>query len=202
MDLQAHSHPPVSRHQGNLWHHSLALFPLRTDLFQISVVHCPSRLDFKGSPVLKDITLITLQIHISQTCNPVINFRLKLGNHLCKKLKRMLEIIDVILSLKLFNDKYVRPPFGHQKIETDLRQVPKEFIRLTNILYSFITVQYDSSLLNNKLLLNLIQSFYQLEESYSKSQSEKINSVKDGSTKLVFKIMVCKIYNFYSSHKI
>ena len=94
------------------------------------------------------------------------------------------------------NDKYVRPPFGHQKIETDLRQVPKEFIRLTNILYSFITVQYDSSLLNNKLLLNLIQSFYQLEESYSKSQSEKINSVKDGSRKLVLERMVCKIYDF------
>lgn len=75
--------------------------------------------------------------------------------------------------------KHVRPKFGYQKIETDLRQVPKEFIKLTNIQYSFLTCRFENSLSNNKLLLKIYQKFYLLEKSYSIGKSEPVETAQD-----------------------
>jgi hypothetical protein len=82
--------------------------------------------------------------------------------------------------------KYVRPKFGYQKIETDLRQVPKEFIKLTNIQYSFLTCRFENSLSNNKLLLNIYQKFYLLEKSYSIGKTESVDLPQNAGNFILF----------------
>lgn len=88
---------------------------------------------------------------------------------------RYLSKISPLISLS----KYVRPKFGYEKIETDLRQVPKEFIKLTNIHYSYLTCKFENSLLNNKLLLNIFQKFYILEKSYSIGKNDPIETQQE-----------------------
>ena len=49
-------------------------------------------------------------------------------------------IIDILPILG--KSPHIRPPFGYEKIDLDLRQVPKEFIKIPNLDYVFLSYKY------------------------------------------------------------
>jgi len=49
----------------------------------------------------------------------------------------------------------IRPRFGYEKIPVDLRQVPKEFIKLSNIDYTFLSYKNDDFYNESERLLSI-----------------------------------------------
>ena len=59
----------------------------------------------------------------------------------------------------------VRPSLSFEKLKTDLRQVPKEFVKMSNIEYMFISVKKDLTFQNTKRLIKIIEKIFKLEKS-------------------------------------
>lgn len=70
----------------------------------------------------------------------------------------------------------IRPAFGYKKIDIDLRQTPKEFIKHPNNDYVFLTFKTDEHFFNNERELTLLMHLFELEQS---NDFEKIQLIED-----------------------
>ncbi|CAD8200548.1 unnamed protein product [Paramecium pentaurelia] len=68
----------------------------------------------------------------------------------------------------------IRPDFGYQKINLDLRQTPKEFIRSPGMDYIYITQKTDKYYFVKERELQILIHFIKLEKSYQKEISQSI----------------------------
>lgn len=70
----------------------------------------------------------------------------------------------------------IRPDYGFDKLDVDLRQVPKEFVKLNNIDYVFLSTKQDGQFFRTERLVYLLESLNRLEQTTHKT---KIQSDKD-----------------------
>lgn len=63
-----------------------------------------------------------------------------------------------------------RPDFGYEKIDIDLRQTPKEFIKHPDNDYLYLTYKMDRHFFSNERELKLIMELHELEKSFGKDK--------------------------------
>ena len=68
------------------------------------------------------------------------------------------------------NSPLKRPPLGFEKINIDLRQVPKNFIKLTNIEYMFLAKKVDKLFLPTQRKIFILHNYWKLENSFGKRE--------------------------------
>lgn len=84
-------------------------------------------------------------------------------------------LIDVIPMIS--KSPIVRPPQGYRKLDVDLRQVPKEFIKMANIEYMFLTVKMDIYYHNSNRMIRIYDAFFKLERSWN--SKDRISTPED-----------------------
>lgn len=111
---------------------------------------------------------------------PYLCFK-KSANALTRGEENQTLLIDLmpLISLK----PHVRPPPKYLKMETDLRQVPKEFLKMSNIEYMFITIRQDTHFENMRRLIELLDKVYILEKSTG-GQLKITSEVQEAQNKL------------------
>lgn len=72
-------------------------------------------------------------------------------------------MIDV--KLLIGKNPLIEPDYGYEKIDIDLRQVPKDFIRIPNNDYVYLTYKTDKLYFLNERELKILMSLNELEES-------------------------------------
>ena len=72
----------------------------------------------------------------------------------------------------------IRPDFGYKKIDIDLRQIPKDFIKHPNNDYLFITYKTDEHFFNNEREMKLLMDLHRLEKSVSKEKPQTTEEVR------------------------
>ena len=65
---------------------------------------------------------------------------------------------------------FIRPDFGYHKIDVDLRQVPKEFIKLNDIDYVFLSYKTDGKFFNTEKLTYIFDNLNKLESTLNKNR--------------------------------
>lgn len=79
----------------------------------------------------------------------------------------------------LKNWVYVRPDFGYERINVDLRQVPQEFINLPNMFYTYITVKRQKNIEMCKAITEILENLYELEDSVENSKVKNDLELRD-----------------------
>ena len=60
----------------------------------------------------------------------------------------------------------MRPDFGFEKLPVDLRQIPKEFLKLPDCDYVFLTQQIDRHFSVHEKVLHILDALCKLEDTY------------------------------------
>jgi len=94
------------------------------------------------------------------------------------KLKNENEKKTVLSDIKpiISRSPFIRPDYGYQKINVDLRQVPTEFIKLNNIDYVFLSFKTDAKFYSTEKLCYIFDNINRLEQTLNKN---KINNEVD-----------------------
>ena len=91
------------------------------------------------------------------------------------------EKMSLLVDIKPIISKspFIRPDYGYKKVDVDLRQVPKEFIKLGNIDYVYISYKNDTQFYNIERLAYIFDSINALENTLNKTKiSNELDEAK------------------------
>ncbi|EAR94374.2 hypothetical protein TTHERM_00049190 (macronuclear) [Tetrahymena thermophila SB210] len=110
--------------------------------------------------------------------------------HSAESLKNEDEKITLISDVRpLFGrNPLIRPDVGFNKIECDLRQVPKEFIRSPNMEYVYLTFKKEDFFFVNERELLIMVNFMNLERTFGRDQIKTLEDEKRVELDLVYDI--------------
>ena len=74
---------------------------------------------------------------------------------------------------------YVRPDFGFEKLNLEIRQVPKEFVNLDNLDYVYLIYKKQSDFIYNKKVLEILKSFYDFKKAFDKNKNRESLNIND-----------------------
>ena len=79
---------------------------------------------------------------------------------------------SLVVDLKpiISRSPFIRPEYGYKKIDMELRQVPKEFIKLNNIDYVFVSYMNDDHFYSTEKLVYIFKSMHELENTLNKNK--------------------------------